>query len=123
MEKLGFFSEWLADNMARKGLTSRKLAPKVGCSYEYVRKLVRSENLPSSDLLSRLCAFFERDEQESRKLVAVDRARKQLGPSYWVALGCNPKCEPIYILWPYLTRPEQEYFLKWLRFLGSTKEN
>jgi hypothetical protein len=115
MEKLGFFSEKLMDAMAKSGWSQKMTAVRLGCSYEYVRKMIRGESLPSSTLLKRLCSLFRWDATRIEKLVLLDRCRRQYGPTFWTVLGRNPRCEPLYILWPYLTTSEQQMVVHLMR--------
>jgi transcriptional regulator with XRE-family HTH domain len=115
MERLGFFSEKLMDGMAQSGWSQKTTAVRLGCSYEYVRKMVRGDSLPAPTLLKRLCSLFRWDATKIEKLVLLDRCRKQYGPTFWTVLGKNPRYEPLYILWPYLTPAEQQMVVHLMR--------
>ncbi len=115
MERLGFFSEKLTDSLAKSGLSQKMTAVRLGCSYEYVRKMIRGESLPSPILLKRLCSVFQWDRKKIEKLVLLDRCRRRYGPTFWTVLGKNPHYEPLYILWPYLTRGEQQMVVQLMR--------
>ncbi len=115
MERLGFFSEKLMDGMARSGLSQKMTAVRLGCSYEYVRRMIRCESLPSPILLDRLCSVFQWDRRKIEKLVFLDRCRRRYGPTFWTVLGRNPRFEPLYILWPYLTTSEQQMVVHLMR--------
>jgi ParB-like chromosome segregation protein Spo0J len=58
MERLGFFAEKLMDGMAKFGWSQKTTAVRLGCSYEYVRKMIRGESLPAPTLLKKLCLLF-----------------------------------------------------------------
>ena len=120
-ERLGFFSQQLIQSMQRDGLTPKAIAIDLGCSYEFVRRMIRAECLPSSVYLTRMCLLFRWNVDEIRKLIAIDKARKKFGRHFWIALGKNPKYEPLYILWPHLTPEEQDYFAGWLQYLVARK--
>lgn len=122
MEKIGFFSEQLADGMARQRVTAKALADTLGCSYEHIRKLLVGDVLPSSHLLLQLCAIFGWSEKKLRRFVMIDRVRKQFGDSFWRVLGRNPKYEALYILWEFLTDYEKDYFTACLRMLIARKQ-
>ena len=57
------------------------------------------------------------------RLVRLDEARRKWGPSFWTVLGKNPRCEPLYILWPYLTLGEQRLAVTFLRAYLAAREN
>jgi hypothetical protein len=120
-EPVGFFSEHLAQNMARQGVTAKVLAIQVGCSYECVRKMVKTECLPSAGLLKRMAAAFNWNHKEARRLVAIDKGRRKFGRQFWITSGMNPDYEPIYILWYFLNEEEREYFADCLRCLVARK--
>ncbi len=123
MEKFGFFSEQLADGMSRQRFTAKGLAKRLGCSYEHVRRLSRSEALPSLQLLRQLCHVFQWNEEELSRLLDGDRGWKRFGDSYWLVLGKNPKCAPLYIMWSYLSDDERDYFLECLRYFVARKSS
>ena len=91
MGKLGFFSEYLAIGMSGERLTSKELARKLGCSYEYVRAFVQGRSLPSARLQSRLCKVFGWSETKLRRLVILDQMRRQLGDVFWEQVGVEPE--------------------------------
>lgn len=122
MGKLGFFSEQLADSMARQSLTAKTLALKLGCSYENIRRKLDGHSLPSPRLLRRLCAIFGWNEKKLCGFVMMDQARNTFKGSFWLALGRNPKCEPVYILWQFLSEEERDYFVACLRILATRKQ-
>src|SRR5258707_90658 len=115
MERLGFFSEKLMDGMAKSGLSRKMTAVRIGCSYEYVRKMSRSESLPSSELLVKLCSIFGWQVRTIEKLIRLDESRRKFGPTFWTVLGRNPRCEALYILWPYLDSGEQQLLVRLMR--------
>ena len=120
--RLGFFSEQLVQSMACQAVTAKALSIELGCSYEFVRRMIRAECLPSPSLLKRMCTVFRWNARETRNLVVIDRARRKFGRDFWVSLGKNPDYEPLYILWHFLSREEQEYFSEWLRHLVARKQ-
>ena len=107
LERLGFFSEKLKDSMVRFNLSQQSTAARLGCSYEHVRKMVRGECWPSQELLRKLCSIFEWEIKAIEKLRRLDDARRRFGPTFWTVLGKDPRAEPFYILWPYLSREER----------------
>jgi len=120
-ERLGFFSERLLHGMAKLKISCKKLAPKLGCSYEYVRRMALSESFPSPKLLSKMCAVFCWNRGELQQLVMLDQCRKKFGPTFWLALGKNPRMEPVYILFPYFTPAEQDLFISLLRSFAESR--
>jgi transcriptional regulator with XRE-family HTH domain len=122
MKNLGFFSEQLAQGMARQGLTEKVLASELGCSYAHVRKMSCGEVLPSLPLLQRLCALLDFPERKLSRFVLIDRMRNHFGDSFWIAVGRDPKFESLYILWEFLTTEEKDYFTGCARLLVARKE-
>jgi len=122
MENLGFFSEQLADSMARHNLTAKALAPRVKCSYENIRRMLDGQSLPSLRLLRRLCKTFGWTEKKLRRFVMMDQARRKFGDTLWIMQGRNPRWEPLYILWEFLTPEERDFFADYLRFLLDRKQ-
>jgi len=112
---LGFFSQRLLHSMAGLKLSSKKLAPRLGCSYEYVRRMTRSESLPSPRLLTKMCSVFHWKAREIEKLVRLDDCRRKFGPRFWTVQGINPRMEVVYILFPYLTPDQRQMFVNTLR--------
>jgi len=72
MDKLGFFCEKLMDGMAKSGLSQKMTAVRLGCSYEYVRKMIRGERLPSPSLLNKLCSIFHWKTKKIERLVHLE---------------------------------------------------
>jgi ribosome-binding protein aMBF1 (putative translation factor) len=100
MDKLGFFCEKLMDGMAKSGLSQKMTAVRLGCSYEYVRKMIRGESLPSPSLLNKLCSIFHWKTKKIERLYTW-KCRRQYGPTFWTVLDKNPRYGPLYMLWPY----------------------
>jgi hypothetical protein len=101
MERLGFFSEKLMDGMAKSGSPQKTTAVRPGCSYEYVRKMIRGESLPAPTLLKRLCRCSGGTQRKLKgwcSLVFLDRCRRQYRPTFWIVLGNNPRYEPLICL-------------------------
>jgi len=115
MERLGFFSERLLHSMAALKLTPKRVAPRAGCSYEFVRRMTRGESLPSRELLTRLSVLFRWNVREIEGLVRADECRRKYGAAFWSVVGIDPKLEPIYILFPYLTPGERQMAVDLLR--------
>jgi len=122
MKKLGFFSEQLAESMARQKLTATLLSQRVRCSYEYIRRMLDGQSLPSLRLLRRLSAKLGWNEKEMRRFVMMDQARGKFGDAFWIVLGKNPQCDSVYILWEFLTPEERDFFADFARFLVERKQ-
>jgi hypothetical protein len=97
-------------------------AVRLGCSYEYVRKMIRGESLPSPSLLNKLCSIFHWKTKKIERLVHLDKCRRQYGPIFWTVLGKNPRYEPLYILWPDLTPGEKQRVIHLLRTWRTRQE-
>jgi hypothetical protein len=119
---LGFFSMYLYDAMARQGVTARSLATKVGCSYQHIRNLTGAETLCSPSLIKKLCEALHLREGRAQKLIRLDQARKLGGKHFWESAGKDPRGEPFYIMWPYLTDQEREIIVASMRFLADKKK-
>ena len=122
MEKFGFFSEQLAHNMALQRMTAKALATRLGCSYEHVRKMAIGESLPSPPMLQRLCNVFGWSERKFRKLVKIDRMRREFGDNFWIMQGKHPRCDAYYILSQFMSREQQEYFAACCRLFVARKQ-
>jgi hypothetical protein len=123
MKRLGFFSEYLAIGMSGERLTSKELARKLECSYEYVRAFVQGRSLPSARLQSRLCKVFGWSETKLRKLVMLDQMRRRLGHIFWEEVGVKPESrfQEFYVLWEFLDDEGKDFFEVFLRALVARK--
>lgn len=106
LERLGFFSERLTHSMAALKLTAKKLAPLLGCSYEFVRRMIRCESLLSISLLDKMWPVFHWKKREIEKLIMADQCRRKYGSCFCKVLEIDPRMEPVYIPFPYLTPSE-----------------
>jgi Helix-turn-helix len=111
LEHLGFFSERLLHSMAALKLSPKKLAALIGCSYEYVRRMTRSESLPSPFLMKRMCSVFQWREKKIERLIRLDHCRRKYGRHFWNVLGIHPRMKVVYILFPYLTPQQRQIFV------------
>ena len=123
MERLGFFSEKLKDGIDRFNLSQKSTAARLGCSYEHVRKMVRGECLPSEELLRKVCSVFKWEITAIKKLRRLDEARKKFGPTFWTILGKDPRIEPLYIFWPYLSREERRIVIISMKACIEARKN
>lgn len=122
MERIGFFSELMLDGMARQGMSATALARLAGCSYEHVRKLSRSEVLPSPRLLAKMREIFHWKANRAARFVRFDQGRKKFGKYFWLRLGLNPEYEDFYILWEFLNEEQRTLALDLLRFYVARKQ-
>lgn len=122
---LGFFSQRLLFSMSALKLTPKELAPRIGCSYEFVRRMLRSESLPSPLLLRRMSSVFRWNVRKIEELIRLDECRKKFGPTFWSVMGKDPRMEPVYILFPYLTAGERQMMVNFLRCIAeaTTKDS
>lgn len=111
LEHLGFFSERLMHSMAALKLSPKKLAPLIGCSCEYVRRMTRSESLPSPILMKKMCSVFHWREKKIEELIGLDQGRRKYGKHFWEFLGIHPRMEAVYILFPYLRPKQRQMFV------------
>jgi len=118
----GFFSMYLCEEMARQGVTAKSLATKVGCSYEHIRKITGAEVLGSPSLIKKLCEALRLSEKHAQKLVRLDQARRLGGKHFWEFLGKDPRGEPLYIMWPYLTDQQKDLLVVTVKYLAAKKQ-
>jgi hypothetical protein len=83
--------------------------------------MIRGESLPSPSLLNKLCSLFHWNTTKIEKLVRLDKCRREYGPTFWTLIGKNPRHEPLYMLWPYLTPDEQKMVIQLMRARMSQK--
>jgi|HubBroStandDraft_4_1064222.scaffolds.fasta_scaffold394261_1 hypothetical protein len=121
-DRMGFFSEKLNDAMRQRDLSGHSVAELANCSYEHVRKLMRAEALPSVGLVSVLATIFRWNAKDTRELVKLDKARSKFGAEFWRFVGKDPSVEPFYIMSPYLTDEEREFFLARMRHCINRRE-
>jgi hypothetical protein len=69
-----------------------------------------------TDAFEKALSLFRWDATKIEKLVLLDRCRTAYGPTFWIVLGNNPRYEPLYILWPYLTPAEQQMVIHLMPF-------
>lgn len=124
-DKLGFFSQRLLFSMSALNLTPKELAPRIGCSYEFVRRMLHCESLPSPQLLRRINSVFQWNTRKIEELIRLDECRKKFGAAFWSVIGKDPRMEPVYILFPYLTAGERQMMVSFLRFIveANTKKS
>lgn len=87
------FGQYLMDKMKTEGVSIRELSAKAEITYEYVRKLVRGQALPSVHMLRILCDVLNMNRHEAKRLVVADRIRKDYGTIPIELAGKNPDAE------------------------------
>jgi len=121
--RLGFFNTRLCQRMNELDLSATELANRVGLTYEQVRKFRLGHGLPSSSALEKLCAVLKVSKRDMRQRVVKDRMIFKFGDAAWNFSGINPKAAPLYILFPTLTKEEQEIFrLQIIAFAEAKKK-
>jgi hypothetical protein len=116
-ERIGFFNTAFEARMAELGISAKELANRCSVTYEHIRKLIRGQCLPSPECLQRLSVALDVNEQEMLCRVETDRAVFKFGDAAWEAWGVNPRMGVFYMLFPVLTRPEQDFVLRQLQGL------
>lgn len=81
----------------------RKLSGVLDVSYEYLRRIVRGEQLPSPSMRNLLGEILKIDKTELKTLYAADKIRRDYGTIPLEIAGKNPELEPIARVWEYLT--------------------
>lgn len=94
--------------MNEAGVSPRQLAQSVRLSYEQVRKLIKGRCLPSESTLERVCISLDLSKRDMKHRVGRDRMVFKFGDAAWTYWGINPKAGSLYILFPLLTKDEQE---------------
>ncbi|HEX9312026.1 MAG TPA: helix-turn-helix transcriptional regulator [Actinomycetota bacterium] len=54
------FARWLADSLARKGLTQTEAAPRLGVSFRTLNRWIRGQSEPTFSHLRRICEVLGR---------------------------------------------------------------
>jgi transcriptional regulator with XRE-family HTH domain len=85
--------QYLSDAMARAGLSIKELAERCDVSYEYIRRLVRGEGLPSKHMLRVIAAEVGADRKEVERLLVADSIRRDYGKVPLEISGKNPDAE------------------------------
>ena len=118
------FGEMLQNVMADRNLTIRQLAERVGCTYEYARKLVRGLSLPAKYMLNTLERVLEFDMAEAQRLITADKIKKEHGAIPIELAGKNPELEPFERDWQRLTKQQKETLMsQFLAFIAQNKRN
>lgn len=107
----GFTAALLRCLFAERGLSIRQIAEATEQTFEFVRKVLRGECLPSKTCLSDWCRRFEFKRQTFAEPLLADRMAHELGPHVWTAVGKNPELAEVYALWPYWSDEDRRLFV------------
>ena len=120
---MGFFNMRLVQRMNEAGVSPTQLAQRVHLSYEQVRKLIMGRCLPSDPTLERLCVSLDLNKREMKERVAKDRAIFKFGDAAWAYWGVSPRVGQLAILFPLLTKEQQEFVrLEFVAFVEAKKK-
>jgi hypothetical protein len=108
-ERMGFFNMRLVQRMNQVGISPTRLAQSIHLSYEQVRKLIMGRCLPSDATLEKLCVSLDLNKREMKGRVAKDRMVFKFGDAAWAHLGVSPRVGQLAILFPLLTKEQQEF--------------
>jgi len=103
--------------MVELGISAKDLSTRSSVTYEHIRKLIKGQCLPSPVCLRKLSAALDMNEKEMLGSVEKDRAVFRFGDAAWEAWGLNPRVGTFYMLFPVLTRPEQNFVVRQARGL------
>jgi predicted transcriptional regulator len=116
-ERMGFFNTAFEARMAELGISAKDLSTRSSVTYEHIRKLIKGQCLPSPVCLRKLSAALDMNEKEMSGRVEKDRAIFGFGNAAWEAWGVNPRMGTFYMLFPVLSRTEQEFVHRQVRGL------
>ena len=112
------FAQTMRQKMEAKNLDIGKLAERLGCSFEHVRKLYNSEAFPSSSLRDKIADVLGIDGTKLEEQVNADRWRSKYKKIPTVAEGQHP----IYAVWNELTQDQQTSVLCLARCLAKQRK-
>lgn len=97
-------AEVLTARMQELKLSIAELAEKVGTSYEYVRKIVKGDTVPSEFMVRELSEALKINRAELERLTVADRIRVKFGTIPLELAGKNPELEPLERVWNHLSQ-------------------
>ena len=97
-------AEVLTARMQELKLSIAELAEKVGTSYEYVRKIVKGDTVPSEFMVRELSEALKINRAELELLTVADRIRVKFGTIPLELAGKNPELEPLERVWNHLSQ-------------------
>ncbi len=118
MDVKGNFGNALAAAVDKKGVSLRELAELLDVTYEHLRKLIRSEALPSSYLLRDVCKHLGLNLADMEEAVIRDKMAKQYSAgALSKVMKRNPRMARLEPLVPLLSDAEYETVLAMIRGL------
>jgi len=96
--------EVLTRRMVELKVSKRTLAHAVGASYEYVRRVVGGQSVPSKSMVHDLATALKIREDELQRIVTADRIRLKFGTIPLELAGKNPELEPLEMVWSHLSQ-------------------
>lgn len=105
----GYFAQKVQDRMLELTETTgvvwdtRKLSEETDLNYEYLRKIIRGDALPSKQVMHLLTMLLQLDPKEIETLYACDKIRNDYGTLPLEIAGKNPELDPIDRIWHYLS--------------------
>jgi transcriptional regulator with XRE-family HTH domain len=66
--------------MEEKGLSTRDLAERLGCTYNHLNLCGKDERLPSDDMVARICKALDLDYDKIQPFVLRARLERKLSP-------------------------------------------
>ena len=109
------FGTKLQEALDKKSMQIRDASDLIGSTYEYMRKMVRGQALPSKYMLRTLCDKLGMDFDEAERLVAADHMQKKHGGIPMELAGISPELEPFQRGWVKLTKDQKNHLLTTLR--------
>jgi transcriptional regulator with XRE-family HTH domain len=96
--------ELLTKRMAELKVSKRELAETVGTTYEYVRRMVNGDAVPSRLMVRPLAEALKINKEELDRIATADRIRIKFGTIPLELAGKNPELEPLERVWNYLSQ-------------------
>jgi transcriptional regulator with XRE-family HTH domain len=107
-ESKGRFGNYLATLMERNGMDARALAADSHRSYEHIRKLVKSEALPSPEIVEKFDKVLKGfDVKQATALYSQDKAQRTFKKDFNQLAGVPEDADELLKAWPYLS-PEHK---------------
>lgn len=113
-------SDRLNAALENKGMSLQELADATDMSYEYVRRLVKGEAVPSVRVLRDLARVLSLDQQALIDDANADRLKARMGDQFEKMLGKNPELAPIERFWDRLTEEQKQTVTTLVRTLAAS---
>jgi len=108
----GTLARRLRDLMQEQGLSIRSLAAKLKVSYEYTRRIMNGETVPSRATLSLLSTELELPFEELEKLAAWDKLRRKHGSLFVELTGQDLELQAIQMVWEDLNAQHKDDLMR-----------